>query len=137
MSASLQLEGFQEIDKKFGALYAALRDERVIAAMMIEAAQPMVDAAKAIVGTGVPTWIESGDTARDIGVEIDKERAVGSSVAVSVGAHRRSPILRFLEFGTSEQPAYPVLRPAWDQTRGAVSASIVAGLRSLVSSALK
>jgi HK97 gp10 family phage protein len=136
MSGSLKLEGFAEIDRKWAALEAALEDERTIGAMLMAAAQPTVAAARAIVGTGSVEWRETKLTAGDIHVEIDKERSIGATVAVSVGAGQRGWILRFVEFGTSENPAFPVMRPAWDQTRSAVTAAAVAGLKVITFRAL-
>jgi HK97 gp10 family phage protein len=136
LSATFKASGFEEIDRKFAALAAALAEERVIGGMMLDAIRPTVEAARAIVGTGSPQWQEAKLTRPDIDAEIDKEREIGSSIAVSVGARRRAFVLRFLEFGTSQNPAFPVLRPAWDSTRGAVAAAVVAGLRKVYLAAM-
>ena len=43
---------------------------------------------------------------------------------------------RFLEFGTSHQPAYPFLRPAWDELKGALPELIRADLAAAIDKTL-
>lgn len=44
---------------------------------------------------------------------------------------------RFLEFGTSKMPAYPFLRPAWDELKGALPEMIRADLADAIDRTLK
>jgi len=43
---------------------------------------------------------------------------------------------RFLEFGTSKMPAYPFLRPAWDEIKGALPELIRADLAAAIDKTL-
>jgi len=43
---------------------------------------------------------------------------------------------RFLEFGTSKMPAYPFLRPAWDELKGALPELIRADLAAAIDKTL-
>ncbi len=123
----VKAEGLDRVDQKLERDIQTLSDERLIVGIVLEAVQPAVDAAKAIVGTGSP-YRETGLTREDIHATVNKESAVGV-VKVSIGASKRNAYkLRFLERGTSKQRAYPVLRPAHDSTRSQVMASIAAGL---------
>ena len=132
----VKMEGWGEADAFFDGLARKIEDERKIAPVVIEAAQPLVDRVKEIVGTGSP-WPETKETRADIRAAIDKESAVGT-VKVAIGATRAHAFkLNFQEFGTSKQPAYPSLRPAYDSTIGAVTAGVVAGLRSILQSLVR
>lgn len=44
---------------------------------------------------------------------------------------------RFLEFGTSKMPAYPFLRPAWDELKGSLPELIRADLSDAIDRTLK
>lgn len=44
---------------------------------------------------------------------------------------------RFLEFGTSKMPAYPFLRPAWDELKGALPELMRADLADAIDRTLK
>lgn len=121
------------MDRAFADALAALQDERAIAEMMVEAAQTTVARVAGIIGSG-SAWKETGLTSKDVAAAVNKERAVGREVAVDVGARGRGFIIRFLEFGTSRDPAYPALRPGWDATVSTVKDSMIAGLRRLLPS---
>lgn len=121
------LEGWDEWLNSLEATAQALDDERVIAAVAIEAAAPMVAAVKANVGEGSP-WKETGHTRADIAARVDKESRVGM-VKIAIGATKKHAFkLRFDEYGTSKQRAHPSLRMGHDSTIGAVAQAIGQGL---------
>lgn len=131
---SVKSEGFSAISDAFDEAARALSDEPALTTMMLAAAQPAVARIAQIVGTGSP-WQESKLTRADIGAAVNKEGALGSRVAIDIGASpKRAFILRFIEFGTSKMRPYPALRPGWDATKDDLRARIVAGLRELLPS---
>jgi len=133
----VKTEGFAEIDRKFAALEHALAEEQRWGAVLVAALQPAVERAKAIVGTGSPEWHETQLTRADIHAAIDRERALGTQVAASFGAGpRRAFILRFLEEGTVNIRAMPVLRPAWDAAQAEARSLALAGIKAIVNGAL-
>lgn len=74
-----------------------------------------------------------------------KARAYKSSSAtirkglVGVEYQHYGPLFyaRFLEFGTSRMPAYPFLRPAWDQLKGALPEMIRVDLATAIDATLR
>lgn len=75
----------------------------------------------------------TGLTAEDIKVRESSDSKDGGKVELQVGGGRgsrgRAFIMRFMEFGTFNQPARPFMRPAWDQVRGHLIADVTARLR--------
>ncbi len=129
---SLQMSGFDVLQRQLAAAADQLADEKAIGAMAVEAAKPAVDAIAAIVGTGSP-WEETKLTRADISAQVAKDSPPGV-VKIAIGSKRRSWILRLQEFGTRNQPAHPALRPGWDSTASTVKSGIVPGLRALLPS---
>jgi HK97 gp10 family phage protein len=115
----------------FEAIARTLQDERMVAAAMLEAAQPVAAEARSNIQklTGqtadqVTAWIPEGK--REIGKVTVLVGIQGPDV---LGKESRSFIGRFLEFGTSKMRAYPWLRPARDSHGGA---AFVARLKALL-----
>ncbi len=132
MSASVRMSGWEELGDRLEAAAAALEEERAVSDAMITAVQPAVARIAEIVGTG-SAWKETGFTSRDISAALNKEGEAGSRVAVDIGAGPRHAFkLRFLEFGTSRDPAYPALRPGWDAAEPAVRAAVIEELKRLL-----
>lgn len=129
---SVEMSGWDTLDRALADAERALKNERELADMMAEACAPAVKAIASIIGTGRP-WRETGLTAKDISVALDKESRVGGAVSVAIGASpKRAFIVRMLERGTSYSPAFPALRPGWDVAEGQVKAAITSGLRRLL-----
>lgn len=115
--------GFDDVSKTMQKAAAAFTDDRLREIARAGAA-PVADHAQRT----MPKL--TGLTAEDIQV-IDEEAPAGV-VKVAIGAPRRWWILNFAEFGTSDRAARPVLRPALDAQRGAMSSAINTGIRRLL-----
>jgi HK97 gp10 family phage protein len=76
---------------------------------------------------------QTGLTAEDIKVRESSDSKSGGKVELQIGGGKgsrgRAFIMRFIEFGTFNQPARPFMRPAWDSARGHFIADVTARLR--------
>lgn len=132
MSIGMKTTGFAELGAGFARAAAAL-SESAVRADLREAATPILERVVA----AIPR--DTGLTAAD--VELRDSQTEAGSVRVEIGASKgkggRAFILNFIEFGTSRQPARPVLRPAWDSGQPGVMQALVAKWRERVMAALR
>lgn len=130
----IKVTGAKDIER---ALLMLSRNEarKIGRAALRKAAKPIVDAARA----NVP--IKTGELRKGISVKVDRVRgndAIQQAVIkVRPGPYRASKSERaentyqvgsrrdvygaFVEFGTSDTPAHPFMRPAWDAEGGAAA----------------
>lgn len=124
MSITMKVEGLKEVQTALRQLPDSTA-KNVIRRVLRKAGQPIADRARELAP------VEHGDLRDSIAVSTKlsksqrrKHRKGGKDdVEVFVGAGPH-PQAHLQEFGTSEFPAQPFLRPAWDQHKRGVLESI-------------
>lgn len=135
--ATFKLEGFKELDKALGEL-PKRTGKNVLRRVLKKAAEPILDAmtANAPRDTGVlvSKIAESGTLSAnerkghvaeflgigDGGQKIFGKQAARNYVEIHVGSSgkkQNSPVPMWIEFGTSELPPQPFMRPAWESNK--------------------
>lgn len=106
-----EIKGAKATEQVLKKLPNAMRG-RVLRAAASAGGRVVRDTAKLSAPVG-----ETGETRESIAVRTQKESG-RNSVTVRVGPTRRAFYAFFGEFGTSNQPARPWFRPAWDASKG-------------------
>jgi HK97 gp10 family phage protein len=116
MKMQIEVEGFKDLDNALAELPKATARNALQRALM-EVAQPIADDAKARapVDTGLlRRRIEVSKRLSKRQARLNRRSEDKSFAEVHVGPPSSSDIARMVEFGTSDAPAQPYLRPAWD-----------------------
>lgn len=139
----MALEGVAQLTRQLDAL-GKLEDGKALQAGVRAAIKSAKQRAEALIPVGVDEHrthkgrlVAPGFAKRNIKVKVstsrDKQRAT-ASLGVSSEAYYA---VQFVELGTSEMPAHPWLRPAFESTQSAQQQGLAASLRKSIEKAAR
>jgi HK97 gp10 family phage protein len=121
----VHIDGIKDLHRKLDALEDSVRRD-TMAAAVLAGLQPIRNAAQVFVP------VKTGNLRRSIQTRILESNKYGASGVVGTNLTYARPV----EFGTSNRPAKPYLRPAFDQERENAFEEVQIVLREAIENAI-